>query len=105
MSLTSRLAMIALAPRDRRFQRRKSGAMKSTGPIGLRAPTNGPYRGDTEENCRIYGRQAGVTGETAIILADMPVTPCLLLCHPLELGFPFVSPLSPLSHLGELPPR
>ena len=42
MSLTSRLALVALAPRDRRFQRRKSGATKSTGPIGLRAPTNGP---------------------------------------------------------------
>ena len=40
MSLTSRLALVALAPRDRRFQRRKSGAMKSTGPIGLRAPTH-----------------------------------------------------------------
>ena len=40
-----------------------------------------------------------MTGETAIILADLPVTPCLLLCHPSRLGFPFVSPLSPLSPL------
>jgi len=54
-------------------------------------------RGDTEENCSGEGRHAGVTGETAIMLADMPVTPCLPLCHPSRLGFPFVSPLSPLS--------
>src|SRR5689334_1889919 len=41
-SPTSRLAMVVPAPRDRCFQRRKSGATKLTGPIGLRAPMKGP---------------------------------------------------------------
>ena len=37
-----------------------------------------------------------MTGETEVPVSGMAVTPCLLLYHPLELGFPFVSPLSPL---------
>jgi hypothetical protein len=38
-----------------------------------------------------------VTGETEVVLSDVPVTPCLLLRHTLPLYIPFVSPLSPLS--------
>ena len=45
-----------------------------------------------------------MTGETAIILADLPVTPCLLLCHPSRLGFPFcVFPVSPVTPEKEEP--
>ena len=52
--------------------------------------------GDTEENRRIYGRQAGETGGDR---ASIPGPTCPLLSPPLShlnAGFPFVSPLSPL---------
>src|SRR5215207_874003 len=58
-------------------------------------------RGDTEEKWSTEGRHAEVTGETEIHLQGMPVTSCLPLCHTWPLSFPFVSPLSPLSHLKE----
>jgi hypothetical protein len=38
-----------------------------------------------------------VTEVTDIGPLDVPVTPCLPLCHTLALYIPFVSPLSPLS--------
>src|SRR3954462_15963681 len=51
---------------------------------------------DTEENRRIYRRQAGETGGDR---ASIPGPTCPLLSPPLShlnAGFPFVSPLTPL---------
>src|SRR5215203_5335976 len=67
-----------MAPRCARDSRsRRSRKFPISGETRFSGQETRGDRGDTEENTWVHGRHVEVTGETEVVLSDVPVTSCL----------------------------